>query len=175
MAGSAAFQKPCAGQKPSWGAFLICNYEELLFFSFLFSVNILLSDPLLCLVAQSCPTLCDPFDCRPPGSSVRGIYQARILKWVAISSSRGSFRPSSRYPSPVSPALQADSILTEPSWTPLLKPIPTADMTEQRWKQCDIYESVCVCSVLGNSLADRPEWKRAEYSLPNVIIMFCNK
>ena len=90
MAGSAAFQKPCAGQKPSWGAFLICNYEELLFFSFLFSVNILLSDPLLCLVAQSCPTLCDPFDCRPPGSSVHGIYQARLLEWVAISSSRGS-------------------------------------------------------------------------------------
>ena len=36
---------------------------------------------------QSCPTLCDPIDCSPPGSPVPGILQARILKWVAISSS----------------------------------------------------------------------------------------
>ena len=42
------------------------------------------------LVAQSCPTLCDPMDCSPPGSSVHGILQARILEWVAISFSRGS-------------------------------------------------------------------------------------
>ena len=41
------------------------------------------------LVAQSCPTLLDPTDCSPPGPSV----QARILEWVAISSSRGSSRP----------------------------------------------------------------------------------
>ena len=41
-------------------------------------------------VAQSCPTLCDPVDCGPPGSSVHGILQARILEWVAISFSRGS-------------------------------------------------------------------------------------
>ena len=37
------------------------------------------------LVAQSYPTLCDPMDCSPPGSSVHGILQARILEWVAIS------------------------------------------------------------------------------------------
>ena len=42
------------------------------------------------LVAQSCLTLCDPIDCSPPGSSVRGILQARILEWVAIPFSRGS-------------------------------------------------------------------------------------
>ena len=41
-------------------------------------------------VAQSCPTLCDPLDCSLPGSSVHGIFQARILGWVAISFSRGS-------------------------------------------------------------------------------------
>ena len=35
-------------------------------------------NPVLCLVAQSCPTLCDPMDCSPPGSSVHGIFQARI-------------------------------------------------------------------------------------------------
>ena len=35
-------------------------------------------------VAQSCPTLSDPMDCNPPGSSVHGIFQARVLEWVAI-------------------------------------------------------------------------------------------
>ena len=42
------------------------------------------------LVTQSCPTLFDSMDCNPPGSSVHGILQARILEWVAISFSRGS-------------------------------------------------------------------------------------
>ena len=41
-------------------------------------------------VAQSCPTLCDPMDCSLPGFSIHGIFQARVLKWVAISFSRGS-------------------------------------------------------------------------------------
>ena len=42
------------------------------------------------LVVQSCPALCDPMDCSPPGSSVHEILQARILEWVASSCSRGS-------------------------------------------------------------------------------------
>ena len=45
------------------------------------------------LVTQLCPTLCDPMDCSPPGSSVRGFLQARILEWVAIPFSRGSSGP----------------------------------------------------------------------------------
>ena len=44
-------------------------------------------------VAQSCPTLCDPMDCSLSGSSVHGIFQARVLEWVAISFSMGSSRP----------------------------------------------------------------------------------
>ena len=47
----------------------------------------------VCSVAQSCPTLCDPMDCSPPGSSVHGILQARIWEWVAISFSRASSQP----------------------------------------------------------------------------------
>ena len=47
----------------------------------------------MCLVAQSCPTLWDPIDCSPPGSFVHWILQSRILEWVAISFSRGSFLP----------------------------------------------------------------------------------
>ena len=35
-------------------------------------------------VAQSCPTLSDPMDCSPPGSSIQGIFQARVLEWGAI-------------------------------------------------------------------------------------------
>ena len=35
-------------------------------------------------VAQSCPTLCDPMDCSLPGSSVHGVFQARVLEWGAI-------------------------------------------------------------------------------------------
>ena len=44
-------------------------------------------------VTQSCPTLCDPMDCGPPGSSVHGILQARIQGWVAVPFSRGSSQP----------------------------------------------------------------------------------
>ena len=39
----------------------------------------------VCSVAQSCLTLCNTMDCSPPGFSVRGIFQARILEWVAVS------------------------------------------------------------------------------------------
>ena len=43
-----------------------------------------------CMLIQSCPTLFDPMDYSPPGSSVHGMLQARILEWVVISISRGS-------------------------------------------------------------------------------------
>ena len=46
-----------------------------------------------CLVTQSCPILCDPMDCSPPGSSVHGDFQVRILEWIAMPSSRGSSQP----------------------------------------------------------------------------------
>ena len=45
------------------------------------------------MCAQSYLTLCNPMECSPPGSFVHGIFQARILEWVAISFSRGSSRP----------------------------------------------------------------------------------
>ena len=44
-------------------------------------------------VTQLCLTLCDPMDYSLPGSSIRGIFQARILEWVAISFSKRSFQP----------------------------------------------------------------------------------
>ena len=60
------------------------------------------------LVAQLCPTLCDPMDCSPPGSSVLGILQARILDWVAIPSSRDLHDPGIK---PGPPALQVKGLL----------------------------------------------------------------
>ena len=70
---------------------------------------------VLGLVAQSWPTVCDPMDYSPPGSSVHGILQARILEWVAMLSSRGSSQPSNQTRSL---ALQADSFLSEPPGKP---------------------------------------------------------
>ena len=58
---------------------------------------------------QSHAALCDPMDCGLPGSSVHGILQARILRWVAIPSSRGSCWPTS-------PAWQEDSFLHWATW-----------------------------------------------------------
>ena len=65
-------------------------------------------------VAQSCPTLCDLMDCSLPGSSVHGIFQARVLEWVAISFFKRSSQPRDRT---WTPALQVDSLLVEDSET----------------------------------------------------------
>ena len=57
------------------------------------------SPVIVCMSAQSlqsCPTLCNHMDCSPPGSSIHGILQARILEWVAISFSRGPSQPRNR-------------------------------------------------------------------------------
>ena len=68
------------------------------------------------LVAQSCLSLCDSMDCSPPGSSVRGILQARILEWVAILFSRDLPNPGIE---PRSSGLQTGSLLSEPLGKPL--------------------------------------------------------
>ena len=73
----------------------------------------------MCLHAESSlssPTLCNPMDCSPPGSSVYGILQARILDWVVIPFPRVSSWPKNQTRSS---ALQADSFLSEPPWTPI--------------------------------------------------------
>ena len=67
---------------------------------------------------QSCLTLGDPMDCSPAGASVHGILQTRILKWVAISSSRRSSQPRIKVMPPVFPAFQANSLPSETSGKP---------------------------------------------------------
>ena len=70
------------------------------------------------LVTQLCLTLCNPMDCSQPDSSVHGVLQARILKWVVIPFSRGSSWPRDQTRSPT---LQADSLLSEPPGKPKVK------------------------------------------------------
>ena len=61
-------------------------------------------------IIQSCLTLCDPMDCSLPGFSVHGIFQARVLEWVAIAFSRRSSQPRDESRSPT---IQADTLLSE--------------------------------------------------------------
>ena len=68
-------------------------------------------EKVIALIAQLCPTLCNPMECSPPGSSVHGIFWVRILKWFVISFYRGLPNPGIE---PWSLALQADSLPSEP-------------------------------------------------------------
>ena len=70
------------------------------------------------MLAYSCPTLYNPVDCIPPGSSVYEIFQARVLEWAVISYSRESSKPGNKSSSLVSPALQADSLPLAPPGRP---------------------------------------------------------
>ena len=70
-----------------------------------------------CLVAKSCPTFCDPMDYSPPSLSLHGIFQTRILEWVATSFSRGSSWPRDWTQSP---ALHPSPLNHQESSPPLL-------------------------------------------------------
>ena len=100
-----------------WSFVYVCNYSSswiIWFFKVFFLVfghkylnsvysEYLLNEVCVCVHAQSLPSclpLCDPMNCSPPASSVLGILQARILQWVVMPSSRGSFI--SRYQTHVS-------------------------------------------------------------------------
>ena len=67
---------------------LLCSVWQILPAIMLASLHV-----CTCVHAQSCPTLRDPMDCRPPGFSVHGIFQARTLEWTAISFAWGSSPP----------------------------------------------------------------------------------
>ena len=85
-------------------------------------------------------SLCHPMDCTPPGSSVHGILQARILEWVAIPFSKGSSWPGIKSRSPI---LQSDSLPSEPpewGWRGL-KAFPVWQIC--RWWSWD-WNSVCL-------------------------------
>ena len=73
--------------------------------------------PCVCAKSlQSCPVVCDPMNYSPPGSSVHGIAQGRILEWVAISFSRGSSHPGIEPLSLMSLALAGRLFTTSAAW-----------------------------------------------------------
>ena len=75
----------------SKACFILFNFWDLFF---LHSSQVCFLVRCMCAKSfQLCPTLCNPMDCSPPGSSVHRILQARILEWVAISYSRGAPQP----------------------------------------------------------------------------------
>ena len=73
--------------KPKWNLYLSLKLK--------FLISNIMSKFIqkLCEVTESCPSLCDPMDHSLPGSSIHGIFQARVLEWVAILFSRGSSQP----------------------------------------------------------------------------------
>ena len=98
------------------------------------------------LVTKSCPTLCDPVDYSPPGSSVHGISQARILEWVAIAFSRGSSWPRDWTPAP---ALAGRFFTTEPPGKPSV--YMTEDWIGWPWSSIPVLRHC--------------HWKNADYSM----------
>ena len=134
----------------AWNAYLFLLHEKETWFfksSFLFSMSLSLSLslshthtypqrqqslPCVCRRAkslQSRPTLCDPMDCSPPGSSVHGTLQARILEWVAMPSSRGSSWPRGWTTFLTSSALAGRFLNTSTTWE---APVLTL-MKNQNW------------------------------------------
>ena len=82
------------------------------------------------LVTQSCWTLCDPKDCSPPGSSVHGILQARIMDGMACPPPRDLPNPGTE---PRSPALQADSLPSEPPEKPMNTVMGSLSSQPRNW------------------------------------------
>ena len=105
------------------GAEFLCEWTQEVAFCFFTWVFTLLGVPENCAFhcawdgarMSSCVSLCNPVDWSPPGSSIHGILQARTVEWVAISFSRGSSQLGIK---PRSPALQADSLQSEPPGKP---------------------------------------------------------
>ena len=118
------------------------------------------SQAVLCSVAQLCHTFCNSVDCSPPGSCVLGIFQVRLLEWVAISSSRGGGHPKP----PSSSQLNYESPALLPSHScpiPFINPEdPSANKHPQLLpKSCEAAScddprgALCRCTLLCPSMA----------------------
>ena len=96
------------------------------------------------LVAQSCPTLCDPKDCSPPGSSIHGIFQAEVLEWVATSSSSGSSWPRNR--TCVSRVVGRRFYHLSHQGSPIIHLVRTKKLQPLRWETWIFFFSCCKTS-----------------------------
>ena len=103
----------------------------------------------VCVCAQLCPTLCNPMDCSLPGSSVHGISQARILEWVAISSSRGSSWPRDRAHVPYASCLASGFFTASTTWEALFLAWCLSCLLDCSFRRArTISDLCCVGSVL---------------------------
>ena len=102
-----------------------------------------------CLVSELCPTICDSMDYNAPSFSVRGISQARILEWVAISFSRASSQSTNPRMGPMSPALAGRFFTTEP---PVVKISESKRSPSLRVKTQNNIKEHCVISHISSSL-----------------------
>ena len=96
-----------------------------------------------CVCPQSCLTVCDHMDCSPPGSSVCGIFQARILEWIAIFFSRDLPDTGIKLASPVAPALAGRFFTTETPGKPsnLENPFLKGSCTDSTQKTVQNYQT----------------------------------
>ena len=119
-------------------------------------------DTHACTPARSCPTLCYPVDCSPPGSPVHGISQARILEWVAISSSRGSSWPRDWTNISCVSCIEVDSVLLNHGGNPMV------DTTQQQ-KVMN-----CWCDPCNSMNGSEKYWKVKETGYKKVnTVWFC--
>ena len=114
----------------------------------------------VCCVAQSCLILCDHLGCSPPDSTVHGIFQARILQWIAMPPPGDLPDPGIEPVSPVSPTLQADSLPTEPWGKPMVEFIRN-DFSNSSCNKSDLL----VCLVASNTTSVRHLCGYTLYSL----------
>ena len=89
------------------------------------SVSVCVCVCVCATLTQLCPTLCDPMDCNPPGSSFHGIFQTRILELVAICYARGSSQLRDQTIYMVSPALAGRFFTTVPPGKPRVHAVIT--------------------------------------------------
>ena len=141
------FSKHTDFQLSLWKAILSKIVNLSFFFFFLNWVLGLYLDFLeVSEVAQSCPTLCNPFDSSLPGSSLHGALQARILEWVARYSSRESSQP--RYWTQVS-SMWVDSLPSEPPWKPKNTGVGDLSLLHGNFQTQELNRGLLHCSLEG--------------------------
>ena len=89
-----------------------------------------------CVLCRFSPTLCDPMDCSPPGFSVHGILQVRMLEWVAISFSRGSSPPRDQTSGSCGSCIAGRFFTTEPPGKPNAFIVREQLLEEEIFRKC---------------------------------------
>ena len=113
-----------------------------------------------CMCAQLCLTLCGPMECSLPGSSVHGIFQARILDWIAIPYSGDLPNPGTEPMSLASPALAGRFFTTSATWEPF---VPEAGQKTLTWRGALLWEERN--NLIAKDGAGGGEWLRGIWTL----------